>query len=150
MSGGREPEGDSRVLRFADFSWPGIEKRRYKDGSGPWKGVVRHVLVGEGGEETPFHVRYFEVEPGGYTTLERHRHRHAVIVIRGRGSVRLGERIEGVEFGDVVYVAPDEPHQFRAGDDEKLGFLCVVAAERDKPVAVAADAADNDKDHDND
>lgn len=149
MSGRREPDGHSKVLRFADFNWPGIEKKRYKDGSGPWKGVVRHVLVGEGGEETPFQVRYFEVEPGGYTTLEHHGHRHAVIVMRGHGSVRLGERTEPIEFGDVVYVAPHEPHQFRAGDEEKLGFLCVVAAERDRPRAVSAEN-DHDQDKDKD
>lgn len=122
----------SRILRFTDFSWSDVESRRYKDQQGSWEGVARHVLVGADAEDTPFDVRYFEVEPGGYTSFEQHRHQHAVIVIRGKGSVRLGERTEPIEFGDVVYVAPDEPHQFRAGEETKLGFLCVVAAERDK------------------
>ena len=33
----------------------------------------------------PAQLRYFEVAPGGWTTLERHEHVHAVMVIRGKG-----------------------------------------------------------------
>ena len=40
-------------------------------------------------------------------------------------------------FGDAVYVAPDEVHQFRnPSATEPFGFLCVVDAERDRPVSV--------------
>jgi mannose-6-phosphate isomerase-like protein (cupin superfamily) len=34
---------------------------------------------------------------------------------------------------DCVFVAPGEPHQFRADDGEPLGFLCMVDRERDRP-----------------
>ena len=42
------------------------------------------------------------------------------------------------EFGDVIYVAPNDPHQFRNPDDatEPFGFLCIVNAERDRPQSV--------------
>jgi quercetin dioxygenase-like cupin family protein len=41
-------------------------------------------------------------------------------------------------MGDVVYVAPNDPHQFRNAEDatEPFGFLCIVNAERDTPLAV--------------
>ena len=43
-----------------------------------------------------------------------------------------------VGFGDVIYVAPDDPHQFRnpQNSTEPFGFLCIVNAERDRPVSV--------------
>jgi quercetin dioxygenase-like cupin family protein len=82
----------------------------------------------------PFHLRYFEIEPGGYTTYERHKHQHVVVALRGQGEVRLGDRWEPVNYGDVVYVAPNEPHQFRASGDEPFGFFCIVTADRDRPV----------------
>jgi ribulose-bisphosphate carboxylase large chain len=41
-----------------------------------------------------------------------------------------------VEYGDVAYVAPNEPHQFRARGDEPFGFFCVVDADRDRPVSL--------------
>lgn len=128
--------GRSRIVRFRDFTWEGIEERRYREEGPDWRDVTRHVLVGEGGEGIPFHVRYFEVGPGGYTSHERHRHEHVVIPLRGRGEVRLGERREEIGFGDVVYVAPDEPHQFRCVGAERFGFLCIVRADRDRPVRV--------------
>jgi ribulose-bisphosphate carboxylase large chain len=99
-------------------------------------GVVRSVLVGESGEKTCFHVRYFEIAPGGFTTRERHHHEHAVVVLRGRGRVCLDETWHEVAFGDSVYVAPDEVHQLRNDGDEPFGFLCIVDSERDRPVPV--------------
>jgi quercetin dioxygenase-like cupin family protein len=130
-----EPAGQSRVVRFHDFHWIGVEPRNYKSPGDSWRDVTRHPLIGDD-QRTPFHVRYFEVGPGGYTTFERHKHQHVVVPIRGRGEVRLGDRWESVGFGDVVYVAPGEPHQFRAVGDEPFGFLCVVDADRDRPVAL--------------
>jgi quercetin dioxygenase-like cupin family protein len=122
----------SRVMRFDRFRWSGVEPLSYKSEDDSWHAVTRHGLIGDS-EGTPFHVRYFEVGPGGYTTYERHEHQHAVVVLRGRGEVRLGEGWEPLSFGDAVYVASNDPHQFRNVGDESFGFLCVVAAERDRP-----------------
>jgi quercetin dioxygenase-like cupin family protein len=96
-------------------------------------------LLGESGENTAFHIRYFEIAPGGFSSLEQHQHEHAVIVLRGQGAVQLGGQLHAIGFGDVVYVAPRERHQFRnPSPNEPLGFLCIVDAERDRPVVMAA------------
>jgi quercetin dioxygenase-like cupin family protein len=83
-------------------------------------------------------VRYFEVEPGGFTTWEKHEHEHVVIVQRGRGHAVVGTQAHAVGPGDIVYVSPSDPHQFRcpAKAAEPFGFLCLVNAERDRPVPV--------------
>jgi quercetin dioxygenase-like cupin family protein len=132
MSGARDA---GRLIRFASFGWEGVTPDVYKDPDDDWLAVTRHRLLGSA-EVLPFHLRYFEIAPGGYTTFERHEHQHAVIAIRGEGTVRLGERWESVRFGDVVYVAPNEPHQFRAAGDEPFGFICVVDADRDRAVSL--------------
>jgi ribulose-bisphosphate carboxylase large chain len=94
-------------------------------------------LIGGSGEPAHFHLRYFEVAPGGHTSLEHHGHIHAVVALRGCGSVRLGEEVFPLSFGDVVYVAPGEVHQLRNDEgNEPFGFLCVVNAERDAPTLV--------------
>ncbi|MGD8700211.1 MAG: cupin domain-containing protein [Gemmatimonadales bacterium] len=123
----------SRVLRCEGFRWAGVLSVSYKDEGESWRAVTRHPLVGVP-EGTPFHVRYFEVGPGGYTTHERHEHQHVVIALRGEGEVRLGGEWLPLRFGDVVFVASNDPHQFRALGDEPFGFLCIVDAERDRPV----------------
>jgi quercetin dioxygenase-like cupin family protein len=130
----------SRVLRFQPgYRWQGVDAAEYKDPGEHWCGVTRTVLVGKGGETTGFHVRYFEIAPGGFTSLEEHRHEHAVVVLRGQGQVRLGEGVHALGFGDTVYVAPHEVHQFRnLSATEPFGFLCVVDAQRDRPVLQTA------------
>jgi len=101
--------------------------------------VTRRVLVDS--EQTQFQVRYFEVEAGGYTSFERHQHEHAVVVLRGRGTVRLGDRVDEIQPGDVVHVASNVPHQFSNPFDEPFGILCIVDRilcivdrDRDRPV----------------
>ncbi len=131
----------SRIVRHqGDFAWPEAVRKVYKDEGGSWRGVTRTTLVGGPDEHLAFHLRYFEVEPSGFSSLEKHEHEHVVVIVRGRGEVRLGERREPVGFGDVVYIAPWEVHQFRNPvGPEPLGFLCMVPAERDRPVLVDPD-----------
>ncbi|HEX6634900.1 MAG TPA: cupin domain-containing protein [Usitatibacter sp.] len=114
-----------------DFRWEGVEVLRYKDeGAAPFKDVTRQVLF-EG--DLPVQLRYFEVAPGGWTTLERHEHVHSVMVIRGRGRCLVGDEAYDLAPNDLVSVPPMTWHQFRAAPDSPLGFLCLVAADRDRP-----------------
>jgi quercetin dioxygenase-like cupin family protein len=89
------------------------------------------VLFGDAA--LPVQLRYFEVAPGGYTTLERHEHVHAVMVIRGKGQCLVGDKAHEIGTHDLVNVPPMTWHQFHAAKDEPLGFLCLVAADRDRP-----------------
>lgn len=129
----------SKVIRHkGGFTWQDIPLEPYKETTETWKGITRRELSGKRGESQRFHVRYFEIAPGGYSTLEKHEHEHVVIPIRGRGEAQFGCYIYKVGLGDVVYVAPNDPHQFRTPDDatEPFGFLCIVNAERDTPQLV--------------
>ena len=132
----------SKVLKCAGFRWHAVEVREYKAPGAPFKGVTRQTLLGEGRGEEPFNfiTRYFEIQPGGYSTLERHQHPHAVVVLRGAGRVILGERTHEVAPFDCVYVAPGVYHQFQATSAEPLGFLCMVDRERDRPEVAGAEA----------
>ena len=130
--------GTSKVLKCRAFRWEGVELRPYKEeeGEGRFRGVTRQTLLGAG-EGLAAETRYFEVAPGGWSTLELHRHPHTVVVLRGRGTVRLGEETFDLEPFDCVHVAPDTPHQFRAPGPDPLGFLCVVDRDRDRPRPLA-------------
>lgn len=126
----------SRVVRGEGLSWPDVPLLVYKNDGSPFRDITRRTLLGDAPGEAAldFLVRYFEVQAGGYSTLERHQHPHAVVILRGRGTVILGDRVEAVQTGDCVYVAPQCFHQFHADAGEALGFLCVVSRERDRPV----------------
>lgn len=119
------------VRRFKDFRWDGVDLLAYKEG-GPYKSVTRQVLF-DGQEALPTQWRYFEVAPGGHSTLERHEHLHNVLILRGRGQCLVDGAIHDIGEHDLIHVPRLSWHQFRAADDAPLGFLCLVAEIRDKP-----------------
>jgi quercetin dioxygenase-like cupin family protein len=115
--------GIVRHLR-GDFRWEGVERQSY--GVSGLEGVTKQVVIGSDEGAGNFAVRYFELAPGARSSLDLHDHDHGVVVMRGRGVVRLGGATHEIGFGDAVYVAPREVHQFENTGDEPLGFLCVV------------------------
>ncbi len=118
--------------RFDDYRWEGVAHLPYKeDATTPFKSVTRQVLFHE--PDMGCELRYFEVAPAGYSTLERHEHAHAVLILRGRGDCMVGTEIRPLETNDLVSIPPWAWHQFRATAGEPLGFLCMVNALRDKP-----------------
>jgi quercetin dioxygenase-like cupin family protein len=119
------------VKKFKCFAWDGVEPREYKDNPGSWQGVVKHVLAKPASAK--FEARYFEVAPGGFTSLETHEHAHVVIVVRGAGLVDLDDEQLHLGMLDVVEVGPYEKHQFINEGSAPFGFLCIVDAERDRP-----------------
>jgi len=120
------------IRRFADFRWEDTELLAYKDeGSAPFKAITRQTLFRD--PALKGELRYFEMAPGGYSTLERHRHMHAVLILRGAGECLVGGKVYKIATNDLVTIDPMTWHQFRANAGEALGFLCMVNAERDKP-----------------
>ncbi len=105
------------------------------DGEWDWAGVsctdlqpgitARRFISRQDGSNN-LELRYFEIEPGARSNHEQHNYEHAVLILRGRGTILLGEKVVPVQFGDAVFVEADEVHQFRAAEDEPLGFLCTV------------------------
>lgn len=106
------------------FDWEGIIPKGYE--SKDIRGATVRWLISENEKAPYFAMRYFEVEPGGWTDLGRHAHDHGVIILRGKGKVLLGEKETEISFGDVVYVPPNELHQFKNTGDEPFGFICVI------------------------
>lgn len=126
-------DGESALRRFRDgYRWERVEHLPYKeDGRALFKDVSRQVLFSL--SDLAGELRYFEVAPGGYSTLERHEHVHAVLVLRGSGRALVGREVMQLGANDLVTVPAMTWHQFRAAEGEALGFLCLVDAVRDRP-----------------
>ena len=125
----KKPEAPFRA--FGDYRWDEVPMLAYKEeGAAPFKSITRQVLFGN--PELACEMRYFEVAPGGYSTLERHRHTHGVMILRGAAEVLVGGQIRPVKTFDLVHIPPMTWHQFRTIGDEPMGFLCMVNAARDR------------------
>lgn len=90
------------------------------------RAVTGKLLVGPRDGAPNFRIRYFRIEPGGYSPLERHPHDHGIFILHGRAQVRMGSERVTVGPRDVVYVPGNETHQLRTVGDEPLSFLCVI------------------------
>jgi len=118
--------------------WRDVEVLEYKaEGSAPFRAVTRQVLFDDPALQCQ--LRYFEMAPGGHTTLERHEHAHAVVIQRGAGACLVGDIVYRVAPFDLVHIAAMTWHQFKADADQPLGFLCMVNATRDRPQLPTAD-----------
>ena len=101
-------------------------------------GCAVRWLVGEADGAPNFAMRLFEVKPGGYTPRHSHPYEHEVFVLEGRGVVLEGSVEHALKAGDVVFVAPDEVHQFRNTGVAPLKFLCLVPnSAKNAPVNMA-------------
>jgi quercetin dioxygenase-like cupin family protein len=115
-----------------DYTWEGVDRMPYKEeGAAPFRAISRQVLFDE--SAMGCQLRYFEMEEGGHSTLERHEHMHAVMILRGHGQCLLGDQIRNVSLHDLITIPAWQWHQFRANAGEPMGFLCMVNHERDKP-----------------
>jgi len=113
------------------FRWEGVPLLPYKEEGTHFRDVTRQILFPDQGVGAE--LRYFEIAPGGWSSLERHQHVHAVMVVRGAGRALVGDRILELKPHDLVRVPSLTWHQFRAAPGDSLGFLCLVASDRDRP-----------------
>jgi S-methyl-1-thioxylulose 5-phosphate methylthiotransferase len=113
-----------------ELRWRDVQVRAYGPGNSGADGATRQILIGIEEDSPNFHMRYFAVQPGGYTSLDRHAHEHGVYVLHGRARLRLGVDEHELNVGDVVYIPGNEVHQFFTLGQEPFGFLCVVPARR--------------------
>ena len=129
------------ILRshLGECRWEETPVLAYKqDGTTSFRDITKQILFE--GAQMNFQWRYFEVASGGYSSLERHEHEHAVMIVRGEGRVLLGDAVHAIKLYDLILVPSMAWHQFQPAGDAPLGFLCIVNAERDRPqLPTAAD-----------
>ena len=87
-------DAGSPLVRRAtpDFRWESVAHMPYKDeGSAPFKAISRQILHSD--PDLAGELRYFEMDAGGYSTLERHEHVHGVMIFRGHGHCLVGDKV---------------------------------------------------------
>lgn len=115
------------------FRWESVEVKKYKKEDASFRDITRQLLL-EDPNDLACQVRYFEIAPGGWSTLEKHDHVHVVFVVQGEGKAVVGNELLDLGVHDLVHVPPITWHQFLAPEDRPLGFLCIVRSDRDRPV----------------
>lgn len=94
-------------------------------GSGAVKTKVRWLITEKLGAPN-FAMRVFEIEPNGYSPLHSHPWEHEVFILKGEGQLFDGGNTFPFEAGDVVFVPPNEQHQFKNNGKQNLEFICLI------------------------
>ena len=106
------------------------------------EGCAVRWLIDENDGAPNFAMRQFEVAPGGHTPQHHHPYEHEVFVLEGSGEVLEGQTPHALKAGDVVFVAPNETHQFRNTGNQPLKFICLVPNSAGKGPAVTRPECD--------
>lgn len=96
--------------------------------AGAERTTIRGVISKEDGAKN-FFMRVFEIASGGCTPKHRHPWEHEVFVLKGNGCVmRRGVEVP-IAQGHVIFIPPDEEHQFKNTSGGTLEFICVVPSQ---------------------
>src|SRR5262249_19742804 len=87
----------------SELRWQNVPVCAYGPENSGANRATRQVLIGNEEDSPHFHLRYFAVQPGGYTSLDQHAHDHGVYILHGRARLRLGDEEYVINAGDVVY-----------------------------------------------
>jgi quercetin dioxygenase-like cupin family protein len=119
----------SKINKFTGnnngFSWEDVQIQEYAK---EFSGVTKQIPIGEKENSSNFIVRYFCLEPGTHSNLEKHPHEHGVIVMHGRARLQLNDTFDEVTSYDAIFISGGDLHQFVQLGSEPFGFLCVIKA----------------------
>jgi len=90
------------------------------------KDVTIRWLITKEDSAKNFAMRLFEVQPEGYTPLHQHDWEHEVFILEGTGETRDKSEISPFKAGDVIFIAPNEWHQFVNTGENVVKFLCLI------------------------
>lgn len=88
--------------------------------------VQMRSLISEADSARNFIMRMFHVAPGGSTPFHSHDWEHEVFIVEGQGILVTTESEIPFQRGSVIFIEPNEEHQFKNTDDEPLSFLCLI------------------------
>jgi len=90
------------------------------------EGAKVRWLITKNDDAEHFAMRFFEIAPKGYSPYHSHKWEHEVFILDGECIVVCGNNREKVGPGYVVFIPPNETHQFKNEGTKVLRFLCLV------------------------
>ena len=105
------------------FDYKDIPAEKAEDGAKEI--TVRWLITKDMGAEN-FAMRFFEMGVGGYSPHHVHDWEHEVFILEGEGVVRSDKGDIPFKPGTVVFIPPNERHQFRNTGDTPVKFLCLI------------------------
>lgn len=101
-------------MELKPVNMEGVEKTSKANVIGPPQGWTDHTL------------RVFRIAAGGFTPHHQHGWEHVNYIIKGKGTLTIGDKTQEVTEGAFAFVPPNTMHQFRNVGDGDFEFICIV------------------------
>lgn len=101
-----------------------------QDVPAPAEKVKIRWLINEKQGAPNFAMRRFEIAPGGSTPYHTHEWEHEVYVLDGDAVAVSKEGETKLGPGSVVFVEPNEIHNFKNTGEKTLVFLCMIPLQK--------------------
>ena len=108
-----------RIQNFKDIEETEVTMEGTKDAK------MRMLISDKDGADN-FAMRMFTVASGGHTPFHFHNYEHEIFVLEGQGVLKGEDKEHPFNAGDVIFVSPNEKHQFVNAGIEELKFLCLI------------------------
>jgi quercetin dioxygenase-like cupin family protein len=95
------------------------------------QGATMRMLIGPDEGAPTFHMRCFEVAPGGHTPHHQHDYEHEILILQGQGIARSKGGDIAIKPGTAIFVPANERHQFVNNSAQTLRFICLIPAPKD-------------------
>ena len=137
----KKPNYAAQFLKKTADGWQNRQAIAYKtDQTLSHQNASKVELLGQQNEDIAFSLRYFELQPGGYTSLEQHQHTHTVIGAKGIGELQMGNTLNILKAHDIAYIPGHMAHQLRNHSEQPFGFYCIVDRRRDRPTHISTNS----------
>ena len=93
--------------------------------------VKMRMLIGPEQGAKNFHMRHFEIAPGGHTPHHQHDYEHEVLVLKGSGYFNCEQGERPFKSGDVAFIPAMERHQVVNTGEGPCEIICLIPATED-------------------
>ena len=90
------------------------------------KNVKVRWLIDDRDKAEKFAMRFFEIEPGGFTPYHMHDWEHEMFVLEGEGEVKIDRTVYPIRKDIVIFIEPNQKHGFKNTGNSLLKFLCLI------------------------
>ena len=107
------------VIKYDDLKRQAIEMEGVA-------GVSKAVAIGQDEGWEGHTLRVFRLEANCFTPHHEHDWEHVNYIMKGKGELVIGDKVNQVAQGDFAFVPPNTKHQFRNPNREAFEFICIV------------------------
>lgn len=89
-------------------------------------GVTVRTVIGTNEEAPNFAMRVISLAQGASPSYHSHPWEHEVFILFGEGQLRTEDGEVELGKGNIIFIEPNEPHEFSNIGNQPLQFICLV------------------------